>query len=206
MLLFISTIHKQPHLQISSSSPILCLLHWYSWKYKQPHQKTNYKWYEFLLISLKLYIYVCILQWDFSNEFRFDWIWSVSSCANWSTFIKFDMEVLFLLSLSSHVGQVGCRLIIKKEKASDWLTTLLKSQFFGPCMDHLELKKNEKNVFCMDCNIGFCRNCEDNHSRHRRLQICKYVYQDVVRFQDIQKHLDCSKIQVSLLIIHSFSY
>ncbi|KAL9454124.1 hypothetical protein AB3S75_009682 [Citrus x aurantiifolia] len=90
---------------------------------------------------------------------------------------------------------VGCRLIIKKEKASDWLTTLLKSQFFGPCMEHLELKKNEKNVFCMDCNIGFCRNCEDNHSRHRRLQICKYVYQDVVRFQDIQKHLDCSKIQ-----------
>lgn len=88
MLLFISTIHKQPHLQISSSSSILSLLHWYSWKYKQPHQKTNYKWYEFLLISLKLYIYVCILQWDFSNEFRFDWIWSVPSCANWSTFIK----------------------------------------------------------------------------------------------------------------------
>ncbi|KAJ4837766.1 hypothetical protein Tsubulata_047146 [Turnera subulata] len=27
------------------------------------------------------------------------------------------------------------------------------------------------------------------------LQICKYVYQDVVRLQDLQKHLDCAKIQ-----------
>lgn len=68
MLLFISTIHKQPHLQISSSSPILCLLHWYSWKYKQPHQKTNYKWYEFRLISLKLYI--CL---HFAMRF-FEWL------------------------------------------------------------------------------------------------------------------------------------
>lgn len=68
MLLFISTIHKQPHLQISSSSSILSLLHWYSWKYKQPHQKTNYKWYEFPLISLKLYI--CL---HFAMRF-FEWL------------------------------------------------------------------------------------------------------------------------------------
>ncbi|KAM6546777.1 hypothetical protein CsatB_027513 [Cannabis sativa] len=37
--------------------------------------------------------------------------------------------------------------------------------------------------------------CVTSHCLHRRLQICKYVYHNVVRLQDIQKHLDCSKIQ-----------
>ncbi|KAJ4710121.1 putative PLATZ transcription factor family protein [Melia azedarach] len=90
---------------------------------------------------------------------------------------------------------VGCKFIIKKKKAIDWLNTLLQSQFFDLCIEHQSLKKNEKNVFCIDCNTGCCRNCESSHRRHRRLQICKYVYQDVVRLQDMQKHLDCSRIQ-----------
>ncbi|KAJ9153019.1 hypothetical protein P3X46_026511 [Hevea brasiliensis] len=88
---------------------------------------------------------------------------------------------------------VGCKFYIKKK--SDWLSTLLQSKFFSSCDDHQELRKNEKNVFCIDCNIEFCRHCVKAHCLHRQLQICKYVYHDVVRLQDIQKHLDCSKIQ-----------
>ncbi|KDP38153.1 hypothetical protein JCGZ_04796 [Jatropha curcas] len=88
---------------------------------------------------------------------------------------------------------VGCKFYI--ENKSDWLSTLLKSKFFGSCVHHREFRKNEKNVFCIDCNIGLCRHCLKAHSLHRQLQICKYVYHDVVRLQDIQKHLDCSKIQ-----------
>ncbi|XP_022727211.1 uncharacterized protein LOC111283079 [Durio zibethinus] len=87
---------------------------------------------------------------------------------------------------------VGCGLYIKKK--TDWLTSLLQIEFFGSCSDHQDLRKNEKNVFCIDCNLEFCRHCKA-HSQHRSLQICKYVYQDVVRLQEIQKHLDCSKIQ-----------
>ena len=83
------------------------------------------------------------------------------------------------------------------KKKTDWLTTLLQSEFFGSCSDHQDLRKNEKNVFCIDCSLQFCRHC-DAHSQHRWLQICKYVYQDVVRLQEMQKHLDCSKIQVFL--------
>ncbi|KAL4282094.1 hypothetical protein GQ457_03G011040 [Hibiscus cannabinus] len=87
---------------------------------------------------------------------------------------------------------VGCGVYFKKK--TDWLSTLLESEFFGPCFDHQDLRKNEKNVFCIDCRLDFCRNCKA-HSQHRSLQICKYVYQDVVRLQEMQKHFDCSKIQ-----------
>ncbi|KAG8634793.1 protein RGF1 INDUCIBLE TRANSCRIPTION FACTOR 1 isoform X2 [Manihot esculenta] len=78
---------------------------------------------------------------------------------------------------------------------SDWLSRLLQSKFFTSCDDHQGLRKNEKNVFCIDCNREFCRHCVKSHCLHRQLQICKYVYHNVVRLQDIQKYLDCSRIQ-----------
>ncbi|KAF3536441.1 hypothetical protein F2Q69_00024197 [Brassica cretica] len=64
-------------------------------------------------------------------------------------------------------------------------------------MNHKYLRKNEKNVFCIDCNAQICRHCCDTeaHFLHRRLQICKYVYQDVLRLLDIQHYFDCSEIQ-----------
>ncbi|KAJ0238033.1 B box-type domain-containing protein [Hirschfeldia incana] len=63
-------------------------------------------------------------------------------------------------------------------------------------MNHKYLRKNEKNVFCIDCNAQICKHCCDTvHSVHHRLQICKYVYQDVVRLLDIQHYFDCSEIQ-----------
>lgn len=87
---------------------------------------------------------------------------------------------------------VGCKIYLKN---TDWLTTLLRSDFFDSCSNHQERRKNERNVFCIDCSIGCCRHCMESHCLHRQLQICKYVYHDVVRLQEIQKHLDCSKIQ-----------
>ncbi|KAK5770327.1 B-box type zinc finger ncl-1 [Gossypium arboreum] len=87
---------------------------------------------------------------------------------------------------------VGCEFYLKDK--TDWLIPLLQTEFFGPCSDHRDLRKNEKNVFCIDCNLEFCRHCKV-HSQHLSLQICKYVYQDVVRLQDMQKHIDCSRIQ-----------
>lgn len=88
-----------------------------------------------------------------------------------------------------------------KKKRTDWLSTLLHSKFFGSCIQHQEHRKNEENVFCLDCSLGICRHCTTDHGLHRRLQICKYVYHDVVRLQEMQKHLDCSKIQVFSVIL-----
>ncbi|KAF5761990.1 putative transcription repressor PLATZ family [Helianthus annuus] len=80
-----------------------------------------------------------------------------------------------------------------------WILNLLESKFFGSCIDHWNMRKNEKNMFCIDCNLCFCKHCVTGfklcNRHHRRLQICRYVYHDVVRLQDIQKHLDCSNIQ-----------
>ncbi|KAL5553294.1 hypothetical protein UlMin_040695 [Ulmus minor] len=89
---------------------------------------------------------------------------------------------------------VKCKLPVKK-KETDWLNSLLRCEFFESCVHHEDVRKNEKNWFCIDCHVGFCRHCVSVHCLHRRLQICKYVYHNVVRFHDIQKHLDCSKIQ-----------
>ncbi|KAM7254889.1 hypothetical protein ACFE04_020130 [Oxalis oulophora] len=91
---------------------------------------------------------------------------------------------------------VGCKILIKKHKDNtNWLTSLLRTTFYGLCVKHQDLRKSEENVFCLDCRISFCKHCLDHHSRHRHFQICKYVYHDVVRLHDIQKHLDCAKIQ-----------
>jgi len=93
----------------------------------------------------------------------------------------------------SVMSQVGCKLYVKN---TNWLSTLFHSEFFDSCGLHQEHRKNEKNVFCIDCRVGCCRHCMESHFLHRQFQICKYVYHDVVRLQEIQKHLDCSKIQV----------
>ncbi|KAI8538767.1 hypothetical protein RHMOL_Rhmol09G0129500 [Rhododendron molle] len=92
---------------------------------------------------------------------------------------------------------VGCKIRLVKRK-TDWVNNLLQSRFFGSCGYHRELRKNEKNMFCIDCNLCFCKHCvgSSTHCFHRWLQVCKYVYHNVVRLQDIQKYLDCSKIQV----------
>lgn len=92
-----------------------------------------------------------------------------------------------------------------------WILNLLESKFFGTCNDHCNMRKNEKNVFCIDCNLCYCKHCVTGFKtscrhQHRRLQICRYVYHDVVRLQDIQKYFDCSSIQVRLSFSLNFAY
>ncbi|XP_073057674.1 protein RGF1 INDUCIBLE TRANSCRIPTION FACTOR 1 [Primulina eburnea] len=93
---------------------------------------------------------------------------------------------------------IGHRIRSKKRKPADWVTDLLHSKFFGACVDHGDLRKNEMNYFCIDCMVCLCKHCVTSSAHdclHRLLQICKYVYHDVVRLQDIQRYLDCSEIQ-----------
>nr|XP_010933702.1 uncharacterized protein LOC105054027 [Elaeis guineensis] len=78
----------------------------------------------------------------------------------------------------------------------DWLETMLGERFFNPCMIHEAVKKNEKNVFCLDCCSSFCPQCLPRHRPHRLLQIRRYVYHDVVRVDDLEKLIDCSSVQL----------
>ncbi|CAL0304644.1 unnamed protein product [Lupinus luteus] len=76
-----------------------------------------------------------------------------------------------------------------------WLKVLLSEKFYNACIIHEEAKKNEKNVYCLDCCISLCPQCLSPHRSHRLLQIRRYVYNDVVRLDDAAKLIDCTSVQ-----------
>ncbi|XP_034675860.1 uncharacterized protein LOC117906777 [Vitis riparia] len=76
-----------------------------------------------------------------------------------------------------------------------WLEILLGEKFFNACVVHECAKKNEKNIFCLDCCTSICPHCLLPHRHHRLLQIRRYVYHDVIRLDDAQELMDCSLVQ-----------
>ncbi|KAK1424953.1 hypothetical protein QVD17_20294 [Tagetes erecta] len=76
-----------------------------------------------------------------------------------------------------------------------WLQTLLSEKFYEACLIHQYAKKNEKNIFCVDCCVGICPHCLTPHGSHRLLQIRRYVYHDVIRVGDAEKLMNCSHVQ-----------
>ncbi|KAL1331271.1 hypothetical protein AAHE18_12G172100 [Arachis hypogaea] len=76
-----------------------------------------------------------------------------------------------------------------------WLQVLLTEKFYNACIVHEEAKKNEKNVYCLDCCITLCPHCLAPHRSHRLLQIRRYVYHDVIRLDDAAKLIDCTSVQ-----------
>ncbi|KAL3523088.1 hypothetical protein ACH5RR_015922 [Cinchona calisaya] len=80
-------------------------------------------------------------------------------------------------------------------KPPAWLEGLMAETFFTACGVHENRRKNEKNIFCLDCCQSFCTHCLPSHSSHPLLQVRRYVYQDVIRLDDLEKLIDCSYIQ-----------
>ncbi|KFK35268.1 hypothetical protein AALP_AA5G263200 [Arabis alpina] len=76
-----------------------------------------------------------------------------------------------------------------------WLEVLLKEKFFNACLEHEDVKKNEKNILCIDCCLSICPHCIPSHNSHRLLQIRRYMYHDVLKVDDGSKLMDCSLIQ-----------
>lgn len=95
-------------------------------------------------------------------------------------------------------AMVGYDLSVLPQKPA-WLDALLTEKFFVPCTKHAALKKNERNVFCVDCNGGVCQHFVPSHHKHCLLQIRRYVYHDVIRLQDIQRLLDCQQVQTYII-------
>ncbi|KAJ7202964.1 hypothetical protein O6H91_Y489700 [Diphasiastrum complanatum] len=65
---------------------------------------------------------------------------------------------------------VGYALSGLSQKPS-WLGALLSEKFFVNCSDHSTAKKNERNVFCVDCSGSICQHCLASHGDHRLLQV-----------------------------------
>lgn len=60
-----------------------------------------------------------------------------------------------------------------------WLEGLMAETFFASCGIHENRRKNEKNIFCLDCCQSFCPHCLPSHHSHPLLQVPKnfiYVY------------------------------
>ncbi|KAF4384703.1 hypothetical protein CsatB_011040 [Cannabis sativa] len=76
-----------------------------------------------------------------------------------------------------------------------WLEVLLCEKFYNACIIHEDAKKNEKNIFCLDCCISICPHCLPPHRSHRLLQIRRYVYHDVIRLDDATKLFDTDFVQ-----------
>ncbi|KAG0471533.1 hypothetical protein HPP92_016079 [Vanilla planifolia] len=76
-----------------------------------------------------------------------------------------------------------------------WLGGLVEETFFVGCRTHESMKKNEKNIFCLDCCTSICPHCAPAHPSHPLLQVRRYVYNDVVRLDDLEKLIDCSFVQ-----------
>ncbi|CAL9150516.1 unnamed protein product, partial [Musa hybrid cultivar] len=53
-----------------------------------------------------------------------------------------------------------------------WLGRLVEESFFVGCGTHESRKKNEKNIFCLDCCTSICTHCAPAHSSHPLLQVC----------------------------------
>ncbi|URE40632.1 PLATZ transcription factor [Musa troglodytarum] len=76
-----------------------------------------------------------------------------------------------------------------------WLGGLVEESFFVGCGTHENRRKNEKNIFCLGCCTSICPHCVPAHPSHPLSRVRRYVYNDVVRLEDLEKLIDCSFVQ-----------
>lgn len=85
-------------------------------------------------------------------------------------------------------------------KIQPWVPRLLSSTFFDECRDHPGLKKNERTFFCLTCGgEPICQHCFPDHYDHTVIQIRRYVYHNVVKVQDLNRHLEPSGVQTYVI-------
>ncbi|XP_026381454.1 uncharacterized protein LOC113276075 [Papaver somniferum] len=80
---------------------------------------------------------------------------------------------------------------------AQWLRPLLEANYFIPCGDHgEEISKSECKYFCLDCmGKSICSYCLIHHREHRIVQIRRSNYHNVIRVNEVQKHIDISGVQ-----------
>lgn len=85
---------------------------------------------------------------------------------------------------------------------AEWRSRLCTTAFFGPCRLHATVPKNECTFFCLDAPLAppLCAHCAPLVNPGLRLmQIRRYMYRDVVKNDDISKHMDVSGVQTYIV-------
>ncbi|KAF6137589.1 hypothetical protein GIB67_031868 [Kingdonia uniflora] len=90
---------------------------------------------------------------------------------------------------------LAIRVMFKMVMKPAWLEGLIAETFFSACGTHESRRKNDKNIFCLDCCRSICTHCVSSHCSHTLLQVRRYVYNDVVRLDELEKLIDCSYVQ-----------
>ncbi|RZC58797.1 hypothetical protein C5167_006099, partial [Papaver somniferum] len=80
---------------------------------------------------------------------------------------------------------------------AQWLRPLLEANYFIPCRDHgEEMSKSGCNYFCLDCmGKSICSYCLIHRREHLIVQIRRSNYHNVIRVNEVQKHIDISGVQ-----------
>lgn len=81
---------------------------------------------------------------------------------------------------------------------SEWAQRLCETPFFGACRLHGGVPKNDCMLFCIDAPKApaLCTHCATLvDPALRTLQIRRYMYRDVVKRDDISRHLDVTGVQ-----------
>ncbi|KAL4362992.1 hypothetical protein GQ457_04G009530 [Hibiscus cannabinus] len=76
-----------------------------------------------------------------------------------------------------------------------WVIVMYNTIFFENCVSHPDEKKNELDRFCIDCLKSFCSHCLSSHALHKHIKIRRYIYNDVINRQDLNKLFNCTGIQ-----------
>ncbi|XP_073221124.1 protein RGF1 INDUCIBLE TRANSCRIPTION FACTOR 1-like isoform X2 [Cicer arietinum] len=78
-----------------------------------------------------------------------------------------------------------------------WLEDFLGKEFFDTCSSH-SIRRNELNIYCINCNVSACQSCVSigsSHQDHMMLKIYRNIYKEVVSLTAMEKYIDCSQIQ-----------
>lgn len=186
--LFLSSI-SAPFLfsRILSSSPYFILLT-LSCLHKQQHHENGE-----LLLCFPILLHFISPTLSFRNSYQNLFPFVVN-------LLSFCLFVVILIDQKDEEQQM--QQIQQKEQLwiPEWLDRLLSEEFFAPCSLHRNYRRNAKTIFCIDCQHSLCSKCLLSHSPnsnpHRLLRVRRNVYHDVIRLDDAEKLLDCSRVQV----------
>lgn len=125
--------------------------------FSQFHDNCSYP--SFSLLFLCLFFF---LNPKFTKRFEASFDLSLISSFSFLSFLSNSNFVNFQVGMISNIPR--------------WLEILLGEKFFMPCMVHKYTKKNEKNVFCLDCCTTLCPQCLPPHRSHSLLQVLLFFY------------------------------